>query len=118
MHERSKCMWQTTPYANRSLSDKETTHMFLSHLNEDRFKHAINTCEMAILNDTTVTPIYLIPAFAGTIDQLAPGVSQHVPVPDTVQSHGQRDSRIQQLTDYCKDKTATSSSFCDYVSIP
>ena len=89
---------------NRSFSEKETTHIFLSHIDDDRFKHAINKCEMAILHDTTVAPIYLVPAIAGTINQLAPGVSQDVPVPDTVQSHRQRDSRIQQLTDYCEDK--------------
>ena len=73
---------------------------------------------MAILNDTTVAPIYLVPAIAGTINQLAPGVLQHVPVPDTVQSHHQPDSCIQQLTDYCEDEKATSDSFCDYVSTP
>ena len=73
---------------------------------------------MAILNDTTVAPIHLVPILAGTINQLASDVTQHVPVPNTVQSHGKRDSRIQQLADYCEDKTATSDSFCDYVSTP
>jgi len=58
---------------------------------------------MAILHGTTIDDIYLVPAIAGTIDQMAPHVATSSPTTETttIQQHHHRESRIQQLTDYC-----------------
>ena len=87
----------------QSLSNREITHIFLSHLDEDRYSSAIRKCEMAILHGTTIDDIYLVPAITGTINQMALHIATPSPTTETktIQQHHHRKSRIQQLSDYC-----------------
>ena len=54
----------------RSFSVKEPTLMFLSHLDNPRYKLAVKECEVAIIHLPTIPTIYVVPEIAGTIDQL------------------------------------------------
>jgi len=56
----------------RSFSIKVTTLMFLSHLDDPRYKLTVKECEEAILHSPTIPTIYAVPAIAGTINQLHP----------------------------------------------
>ena len=56
----------------RSFSIKETTVMFLSHLDDPRYKLAVKECEAAILHSSTITTIYTVLAIVETIDQPRP----------------------------------------------
>ena len=80
---------------NLLFSDQEATHIFLLHLVDSRFKLAITKCEMNILHGTDIAVIYLVPAIAGTIDQIAPNISQPIPTPDTISSQNHCNSCIQ-----------------------
>ena len=44
--------------------------MFLSHLDNPRYKLAVKECEVAIIHLPTIPTIYVVPEIAGTIDQL------------------------------------------------
>ena len=48
------------------------TLMFLSHLDNPRYKLAVKECEAAIPHSPTIPMIYMVPETAGTIDQLRP----------------------------------------------
>ena len=108
---------------SRIFSDKEITNIFLSHLDDRHYSSAIKQCEMAILHASHINPMYLVPAIASTIDQLAPSP----PNTDTTiirhqRSHDDRsrlrqDDRIRQLTDYCEDDDIGPSCFSEYISI-
>ena len=70
------CVCKITTYINNhalrnwSFSNRETTHIFFLHLDEDNFKSAITKYEMAVLHVTTVAAIYLVLPISGTINQL------------------------------------------------
>ena len=57
---------------NRLYADKEVTNIFLSHLDGAAYDSAVKEVTAAILLSSTVNAIYLVPAIASTIDQLAP----------------------------------------------
>ena len=103
----------------RSFSNKEVTHIFLSHLDDDKYSTAVKQCEMAILHALIIDDIYLVPAIAGTIDQLTPSPpATHVPPGPPIHPHRRRqDDRIRQLTDYCEDDAIDASSFDEYVDV-
>ena len=57
---------------SRVFSARETTHIFLSHLDDPYYAAAVSQCKAAILLYPSTDKIYCVPAIAGTIDQLAP----------------------------------------------
>ena len=60
----------------RVYSDKEITHIFLSHLDDAHYATAVTQIEGEIQLATDVATIYQVPAIAGTLDQLAPKTSR------------------------------------------
>ena len=59
-------------FKNRTFSNKEATHIVLSHLDKPRYAGATKHCESVILHPSIIDDIYLVPEIAGTIDQLKP----------------------------------------------
>ena len=57
-------------FKNKPLSEKETTCIFLSHIDNSRYANAVKQCNATILSNFSVDIIYCVPAISGTIDQL------------------------------------------------
>ena len=72
LYSYTKAIVSNNVLQNRHYSDKEVTHIFLSHLDSPTYTSAIKECKAALLLSTTVDPIYLVPIITGTIYQLAP----------------------------------------------
>jgi len=60
---------------NRHFDDKEITQIFISHLDEPRYKSVIKECQAVILQSRVVNVMYLVLAISDTINQLEPSVS-------------------------------------------
>lgn len=89
---------------NISFSNREITHIFLSHLNESRYASDNRKCKNEILYDMHINCICLVPDIAGTIDQISPisstpGAQTNA---TTIHLKRHREARIQQLTDFFK----------------
>ena len=96
------------------------TSIFLSHLDDSHYSLAIKECEMAILHATIIPAIYLVPAIAGTVNQLAPPQATTINEPPP---HNRRrnDDRIRHLADYCEDEDTLPKHwdyFAQYIEAP
>ena len=98
----------------RSFTARETTSMYLSHLDDKRYTKTVKEYEMALRLSTNVADIYMVPATSGTIDQLCPtpGPPTPAPAPSGQRPHS---SHIRQLADYCEDDDVSPDQFNDYV---
>ena len=92
-----------------SFSDKETSHIFLYHLDNTRYTNPIEKCESELLLSSTVDLLYLVPAIAGTIYQLRPENK-----PSTINQHGcQQENQIRAMMDYYHDdKSSVIKDYC------
>ena len=63
----------------RIYTPAESTHFFLTHLDNTKFDTAVHLCQSAIHGATTIDPEYLVPAVAGTIKQLRSQQSRTTP---------------------------------------
>ena len=97
---------------NRAFSDREVSHIFLSHLDSDHFNSAIGKCEAHLQAANVIDTIYLVPALAGTIDQLtkppSDGNSRN-----TTRPH--QDAHIRALAEYCDDDTVHANDYNEYI---
>ena len=73
--------------ANRLYSDRETTEMYLSHLDSASHKSAIMFCQTQLGTSTTIPEKYKVPAIAGTIKQLMDS-THGTPSPPTTNQPG------------------------------
>jgi len=98
----------------RTFIDRETTAMYLSHLDDKRYAKTVKECEMALRRSTIVDNIYKIPEIAETIDQMCPttGLSTPHPAPSSQRPHN---SHIRQLTDYCENDAISPDHFDEHV---
>ena len=87
----------------------------MSHLDDAFYASAIKECEFAILHSNRIEDIYLVPAIAGTIDQLTP--SKKLTPTDVSHNSNQRrrEDRIRMLQEYCDDDNISSDLFSDYI---
>ena len=83
----------------RVFTEKETTHIFLSHLDHPHYAIAVKKYEADILLSPTVDKIYRVSAINGTIDQLEPDTA-----PTT---HQQRDQ-------HCERSNARVNTLLDF----
>ena len=67
----------------RSFSNKEITHIFPLHLDDECYSSAIRKYEMAILHGKTIDDIYFVPTIAETINQMALNVTMPSPLTKT-----------------------------------
>lgn len=72
----------------RVFTEREITHIFLSHLNHPRYANTVKQYESAILLSPAIDKMYLVSAIAGIIDQITPGIT-----PTTQQQRDQHRER-------------------------
>ena len=98
----------------RTFTDRETTVMCLSHLDNKRYAKTVKECEMALRLSTVIDDIYKVPTIAETIDQLypIPYLSTPAPAPSSQCTHN---SHIRQLTDYCENEAISPDQFDEHV---
>ena len=60
---------------SRIYTDKETTHIFLSHLDNPHYASSVREIEGIVQLSPVTTADYLVPEITGTLDQLAPWTS-------------------------------------------
>ena len=96
----------------RVFIEREITHIFLSHLDHPRYATAVKQREADILLSPNIDKIYLVPAIAGTIDQLAPGTTSTTH--QQWDQHRERsDARVRALLDYYHDdESPPFDDFC------
>ena len=94
---------------NREFSVREVSHIFLSHLDNKHYASAIDNCEAAIQTTGNIDDIYLVPALAGIIDQLAPNPSS----PNSAQPPpGPRHApHVRSLLDCCNNNSASPEEY-------
>ena len=97
----------------RVFSEKEISLICLTHLDDDYYNPAVIKCEVAIESATTVRTIYLVPAIAGTIDQLASLPPRFSNIPNTTRPR--HDAHIRAFMDYVTDDSIPSDDYSESI---
>jgi len=97
----------------RIYTEKETTHIFLSHLDDEHYTSLMKNIESSLLLSPVGSADYLVPEIAGTLDQLAPRKSRPTNTPRPRHS-----DPIHTIEDYSDDDTRdifNTDNFCEYI---
>ena len=102
---------------NRIYTEMEITQIFLSHLDDPQYASAVKDIEAALLLSTTVGSTYLVPAIAGTIDQLVPSASTGA-LPTKQINRIRNNDQINAMLDYYYDDSSPNlDAYCHEVDV-
>ena len=102
---------------NRIYTEMEITQIFLSHLDEPQYASTVKDIEAALLLSTTVGSTYLVPAIAGTIDQLVPSAATGA-LATRPQNRTRNNDQINAMLDYYHDDSSPNlDTYCHEIDV-